>query len=186
MKIDQEIFKRVFGREYNVIDEKDIMATVSLHFLINMFGVHSEPRDYGYVLTDKGLVSIDCRRDILSQFDDLKERQFSEMTLNVLASLNIALESAAEILGKPFDERDAMISAAVYKYINAVLFIGFEDEETVKHEFQKRFPAGDCELGKTCSEQAEIVYNSIIESNAQKKSKDSENLGKENKNPVIA
>ncbi len=172
MKIDQEIFKTVFGKECDVNDEKDIMACISLHFWLNNFGVWTESRDYAYVLTDKGLLSCQGKQDVLNQLDDLNENQFSETTIKALSSLDIALESTAEIIKKPFDERDTIISSAVYKYIKTEYHLGQEEDEKKRHQsFKKHFSAGNYKLGKTCCEQAEIVYNSIIESKWQDNTK---------------
>ncbi len=164
MKIDQLIFENVLGREYNPQDEKDVMAAISLHFWLNNLGIWSETRDYGYVLTDDGLVSLQCRQDVLNQCDDLRGLEFSQTTMYALAALEIALENTTEILRKPFDERDAVISSAVYKYIKNEYHLGREeDDEKIKLEFEKHFTAGDYELGKTCCQQAEIVHNSFVD-----------------------
>ncbi len=178
MKLDQELFKHVLGRGYDVKDEKDLMTAIALHYFCNQFGIFDVVRDYGFILTDKGVLSPDCMRDVLAERKGSFSGKFTEYTENVLSSLEIALESTAEILKRPFDERDAIISAAAYKYVKSV-YCSFheDDEEMKKKEFESHFPAGDYELGKTCDEQAEIVFESIIESERQAKLKKSQTSG---------
>lgn len=192
MKLDQEIFKNVFGRDFDKKEEKDIQALTALHYFLAGAGLkrmhfrRGSRNSYGYRPTEKGLVSDECRLDILSHqgedrffipklnfalIDDLKlqEKIVSQRVNEYLSSVEIALESTREILSKDFDDRDAIIYAGMYDFLN-YYYLGNKTDDEKSKRFYSEMPNGDYELGRTLTEQIGIVYGSIIESNRQSKS----------------
>ncbi len=196
MKLDQDIFKHVFGREYDIKDEKDIQALTTLHYFLAGAGfrrMHYRKNSrgrYGYAPSEKGLLSEECLLDLLSkQGEDkffipkliinnleLENSIVSQCVSMYLSCIEIALESTREILKKDFDDRDALINAGMYDFLNYYYLKNATDNEK-SARFYKDMPNGDYEISKTVTEQIEVIYGSICESERQSKQNLGENQG---------